>query len=365
MSRAVKTLFYLCLLCASFCISKSYGASITGFKLSSNIIDLDKFNALIVSYKVEGASNSRIKIYDARDILIKEIKVNNNNDGIVKAKWDASDMQGVPVPPEEYRIIIEAEDSTGNITKHDLTDLTNNKTLDFINFRWDKEKKQFHYTLKEHGRIVLRAGIDNGGPLLNTIANWELKQAGSHIDDWDGLDQSGVLDISQHPKLLLAKDGYALADNSVMVVSSKKEQGFIASIPWGISRRDRAVKQTAMYRPMQQPADKRGDFPLYLALAKTYSQHHNNLPVVSGIVPIRLDVDRDIISKLASQRFEPVFYENGRFIFENEVGFFPTTFRWDTRHLNKGEHYITANLRGDRSNFGMATIKVYVDNNLP
>ena len=47
-------------------------------------------------------------------------------------------------------------------------------------------------------------------------------------------------------------------------------------------------------------------------------------------------------------------------VFENETGFLPMTWNWDTSNASPGIHYLTANLRGYEGNFGMATVKVRV-----
>lgn len=65
-----------------------------------------------------------------------------------------------------------------------------------------------------------------------------------------------------------------------------------------------------------------------------------------------------------ARRFEPVFFVDGQFAFENEVGFVPMTWNFDPRSLNEGEHYLTVNLRGYEGNFGIATLKVLVQRNV-
>ena len=52
---------------------------------------------------------------------------------------------------------------------------------------------------------------------------------------------------------------------------------------------------------------------------------------------------------------------DGIFVFENETGFLPMTWNWDSTSVNPGTHYLTANLRGYEGNFGIATLKVDVE----
>ena len=55
-----------------------------------------------------------------------------------------------------------------------------------------------------------------------------------------------------------------------------------------------------------------------------------------------------------------MFYVDGVFAHENELGYLPLTWTWDTAQFNPGEHFVTLNIRGYEGNFGTATIKVVV-----
>ena len=65
-------------------------------------------------------------------------------------------------------------------------------------------------------------------------------------------------------------------------------------------------------------------------------------------------------TRILAERFETVFYLDGRYEFENEVGFLPATWVWDPEGANEGVHYLTGNLLGYEGHFGIATVKVYV-----
>jgi hypothetical protein len=66
------------------------------------------------------------------------------------------------------------------------------------------------------------------------------------------------------------------------------------------------------------------------------------------------------LERALSRRFEPVFFVDGQFAFENEVGFVPMTWTWDPEGVNAGEHFLTVNLRSYEGNFGIASVKVVV-----
>ncbi len=115
-----------------------------------------------------------------------------------------------------------------------------------------------------------------------------------------------------------------------------------------------------MYDHAQQPYDSRGDFTISLTLPPDLPVNAEGIAVVKGIVPVRLDIADHDRARALSRRFEPVFFVDGTFAFENETGFLPMTWLWDTRGTNPGTHFLTANLRGYEGNFGMATVRVSV-----
>ena len=211
------------------------------------------------------------------------------------------------------------------------------------------------------GRVNIRVGLDQHGPLLRTVLDWVARDAGLHEEPWDGLDASGVLDLAEHPRLVIAWDGFGLSANSILVGPPADRVQLIADLPWGEERRTvKRRDKKRMHFHRQQPMEARADYAITLTLPDNLPTDAEGLPLVTGIVPFRLDVPDSERKRVLARRFEPVFFIDGTFVFENEVGFLPMTWRWDTAGINPGIHYITANLRGYEGNFGIATLKVRV-----
>ena len=53
--------------------------------------------------------------------------------------------------------------------------------MTFINSKTGEIK----YTLPEPASVRLRIGIRNGGPMLRTLLDWELREKGPHVEVWD------------------------------------------------------------------------------------------------------------------------------------------------------------------------------------
>src|SRR5690606_9796731 len=122
-----------------------------------------------------------------------------------------------------------------------------------------------------------------------------------------------------HPNLELAVDAFTLPANHVIVQGGESTERFISNPGRqpDIRPKTREAKPKT-YAPHLLPAEKRGDFPLKLTLLGSYPTDNEGVPTVSGTVAIRLDVDEKYLANIASQRFEPVFYVDGFFVYENE-----------------------------------------------
>jgi hypothetical protein len=79
-----------------------------------------------------------------------------------------------------------------------------------------------------------------------------------------------------------------------------------------------------------------------------------------GVTPIEVVVPTSIAARLAQQRFEVVYFIDGQFIEESEIGVLPATWNVDGVKLSPGEHYLTVNLRGYDGSFGYGSLKVQV-----
>lgn len=136
---------------------------------------------------------------------------------------------------------------------------------------------------------------------------------------------------------------------------------FVAMRPLGERESKAKPEKTRMFFHADQPLETRGDVPVELSLLGNFERDEQGRHVVSGVVPVRLDVPADVRGRVLERRFEPVFFTDGIFVFETEVGVLPMTWNWDSTVVNPGEHYLTANIRGYEGNYGTATLRVWVE----
>lgn len=303
-----------------------------------------------------------VHVYDGRDLEIRSLGSPEPLPvGDASILWDGRDSQGRLVPPEAYHYTVTARAADGGAVEYDVTDRTRDEEVTVEQARWDPETKRIRYVLPKPARVAVRVGLERGGPLLGTVLDWVPRLAGAHEEPWDGRDASGVLDLTHHPHLAVGVHAFALPANAILVGPPPREVRLVRDLPAETPRR--VTKRTPPNRvqvPAQQPIETRGDVSLALAVASEFPKNDDGLPVVSGPVPLRLEVATSERGKMWDRRFEAVFYVDGTFVYEVESGFLPLTWRWDPTGMNAGEHYVTVNLRGYEGNFGAATLRVWV-----
>jgi hypothetical protein len=244
---------------------------------------------------------------------------------------------------------------------HDLTDLTGGAPVTATDVRWDAATGTVRYALDRPARVNLRLGLETG-PYLRTLIDWVPRGAGAHAEHWDGRDASGVLNLANNPALTPVVKAYALPDNTLFVGAPPDRLQFVAERDAAIVReRNSPLPAKRMFDNSQQPLESRGDLPALLGVGGGFKQDSEGRWVVSGDVPLTVNVPDADRQRVLQRRFEAVFYVDGVFAHENELGYLPLTWTWNTAQFNPGEHFVTLNIRGYEGNFGTATIKVLVE----
>lgn len=335
---------------------------ITNVSAEPRVVMATDQRLVTVRFQLSEPASVRLQIFDGRDLLVQSIDSGQLlHAGDNRLAWDLRDQEGRPVPPEAYRFTLLGETQTGTQVEHDLTDVTAGGEVKTTQVAWDAQAKVIRYRLPTPARVNIRLGLQNNGPLLRTLIDWVVRDAGEHQEPWDGFDASRVLDLSKHPKLQIAVDAFGLSDNAIIVGPPAARVHLIQDLPWGeVRRKIKRQDKKRMHFHRQQPLEARGDYRISLELPADLPQSEDGLPIVTGIVPVRLDIAEEDRERALARRFEPVFFVDGLFAFENEVGFLPMTWRWSTEGVNEGPHFLTANLRGYEGNFGMATVPVLV-----
>lgn len=304
----------------------------------------------------------RLRIYDGRDLLVREISsADKLEPGEHRLAWDGKDRAGRILPPEAYVYTLEGTSPTGVSVEYDLTDISGNRELPWPEARYDAGTRTIRYELPVPARVNVRVGLANSGPLLKTVVDWVARTRGAHQEPWDGYDEARVLDASRHPELQITVSTWALPDNAVIVLPAIPEVQLAAGFDEGTPRRAKKREERPKPRAVHQiPIERRRDPRVVLSLPNELPRDADGVVIASGPVTIQMDVDDRDRERLLNQRFEAGFYVDGKFVFENEVGFLPMSWRWDPTGVNEGVHFVTGNIWGYSGQFGTSTVRVRV-----
>ena len=167
---------------------------------------------------------------------------------------------------------------------------------------------------------------------------------------------------------------YTLADNSVIV----EGEPVIASPSKGGTKQSHGDEIASL--PSVARDDSTSDFSLDLPPDRYIHARHkpgtcgaikaqmsfpslekeNEIPTLKGIVPVRISFDPKDQLKMENARYEIMLYVDTVFLFEDEAGFTPFTYQWDTRNLSEGEHLLTVNFLSYDDHYAVLTKKVLI-----
>jgi len=208
------------------------------------------------------------------------------------------------------------------------------------------------------GRVRIRAGIKNG-PLLNTLIDWEPREAGRQEESWDGLDESGLINLFNIPARQVHIFAYSLPNNCVIV--QRDNTAAVEPITTTSAPERRPQTHVNLEQKYEHARHKRADChePDFTVIFPDAEQK-DGTPVLSGVAPIKIVIAEKDRHQLESARFEVMLYADLRFIFEDEEGFTPFTFLWDTTGMPPGEHTLTVNILGYNNHCGTRSHKVFI-----
>lgn len=340
----------------------------TGLKISNVATDRLAFRpakgeTVAVTYHLSLPADVDVTVYDSRDFMVRRlVTAGKRGAGDNRETWDGKDEAGKLVPPEAYVYTIRARSGQAKPVLYDVTDKTGGDQQWALDLKYDVRDGAISYVLPKPGRVNIRLGLKQG-PLLRTLVNWVVRDAGLHREPWDGFDNSGVLKFNKHADLDISFWGFVLNQNSIIVVGADpgaNRPEFVKEATWGTHYRESSRPETPrLFDFWNYPRESCRDPKIYLK-PLAVKELKDDLPVITGETYFQMSVDPHDQELITDQKFEVVFYVDGVFIYEEEIGYAPFAWRWRPVGVNSGVHYITAMLRGYKGHFGSATTKVWV-----
>lgn len=344
-------------------------------------LELDRAGAAHFNFSLIRDGRATVHVYDAAHRVVRTLAEDRPvYTGANSLTWDGRDDAGAPVPDEAYYFALTVEREGQADSVHDPALISGGERIGFPHDEmvYDAEAGVVRYALRQPARVLIRAGIADG-PALKTIANWVPRPAGPQAEPWDGMDASGLVNLTAEPGYLLLGRGYTLPENSVVVTGSPTPSGVkrvdeaareaatkrTARVQRALAGRDRPIDPHAMI-PFQQTAAPSFDVEIVTpdpALGSLATK--GPVPVVSGTIGLRVTLGEATAARLMKQRFEIITYVDYTLVNEEEQGYSPYTAVLDTSRFANGEHLVTVNVAGLQDQLDAWSARVNIQNLAP
>ena len=173
-----------------------------------------------IDIKVEEAGNLTVYVESEDGDRIKTLVKNNNvKKGKVSLSWDGRDDAGMLVPSEAYFPVVEFS-AKGEIVHLNPRSNSGGEIIRNIGTSFDKYRSIL-FSLPENARVLARGGIE-GGAMMRSLLNWQVRPKGPNRIVWDSKDESGVLDIGYRPDFAVLLTAYQLSDHAIIVTSNNQ-----------------------------------------------------------------------------------------------------------------------------------------------
>lgn len=290
-----------------------------------------------------------LKIYSADGDLIRTLSDSNEyNSGRHAIVWDGKDNEGIVVPNEAYTPVFTAK-SADSIVVDDPRRYSGGEII--TRFDWTlRGKTEISYDMPYSARVLARAGIENG-PMMRELLHWEPVSAGKAVIRWDGFDAKGVEKFAEREDVWFVIMAYRLPEYAI-ISSGNTEMDYreyrqMKGWPTPVPDMAKIELQRSGVRLEQDYFMPRAYLPrVSLGFAENVEMSRFGLPLVSGRVKLKIDVPEEDRWILDSSFYETGFYIDYQFQSEEEQGFVPLIWDYDTSQLEAGRHIATVQLFG-------------------
>ena len=299
-----------------------------------------------IVFRSERDGQALVKIFDRRAYQVREFAVEHiaANEPVTVA-WNGKDDQGRLVSNEAYFFTIEATDIKGNISEYDpTTDLKSLFKPMIVDY--DSEHKKLSFTVETDSVVDIRAGVSDGGPLLEKLIEWKPFLQGSYSIDWNGWDKTHTIQAAIIANHQLFSQIAPLPQFSILTTNHPEGNDQIYSL---------AFPQEGLKRKASTDfADKHFsqiDSSPYKSLNPVFDFEFNDaqstedkLPVLGNMGGITIRLQESVKQRVTETRYEILVFVDYKFVTEIEEGRSPAKMNFDTSTLAEGEHVLTVNL---------------------
>lgn len=375
--------------------TKEHETFVSRVSTSSSSFNPKRGEEVGIYYTLPEQAKVTIRVFDPDKGLMKTFA---NADAQSKGEhhliWDGKDNNGSVAPNEAYFFTIEAQDKNGKAWIYDPVTLSGGITHDISSIEVNQELKSLSYQMPEMGRVLVRIGIRDGGPLLRTLVDWEPRVAGEITEHWNGKDREGLIDINKFPKWNLIATYFTLPQNSIITygnddytyreyklkMAKGQSASYSSSLPLSDSSASvRPSNPSSSLSPLSNPSSnpspslsenisihytrpRTADYspPVLIRFPQNQKTGSDDIPVVKDRLLIQIDLDEQDRALFRDQHFEIITFVDMQMYAEEEIGYMPYNWIWDLANVSEGEHVITVNISGLKDQIGVGNRVVKV-----
>lgn len=198
------------------------------------------------------------------------------------------------------------------------------------NLQFNAQEGKISYTLSEDALVRLRVGIDNRGPMLETLIDWQPRKAGQHEEIWDRLNDEKNVEFPLREDLTVIIFCFALDDEMTT--------DFVKTLPGFHSS------------------------PQINVELLEHDKIYDHAVVIRDEVKGRIRIEKQDLQWMNGLRFGATVFINNILAAEEKNGVSPMTFTLNTKYLKDGFHTIHVNVWSYAGETAVKSIPVYIDN---
>jgi len=333
--------------------------------LRASAFELSSARGEQVTYAVrtEAAGSLSLEILTGDGDVVRRLVLANVPPGEHGLAWDGKDDLGQAVPDEAYcaRATLEV---AGRRLVDDPCTRTGGEVLTNLQPALNANG-DIAYTLSDPARVLIRVGV-KGGAMLRSIAVWRPRPAGRNLQRWNGFDEKGLVDL-RDDRLALLVTAFRLPDFTVLATGQES----IDYRNYRLARGWPEMPDAAPADATAQPLERNG---VRIARQRYMARYKDREPRIAVSLATRdgkplqpdaklpeevrvsVDLDPDDRWLMQESLYEVAFFVNGDFVSEEENGYVPISWIWNTERLPAGRQLLTVNLTGFTGRVGTSTI---------
>ncbi|MEO6664931.1 MAG: FlgD immunoglobulin-like domain containing protein [Rubrivivax sp.] len=321
--------------------------------------------AVVYTVRTEQPGTLSLELLTGDGDVVRRLVKSDAQAGAHQLSWDGKDERGQTVPDEAYcaRAVLQA--ASGRV-EDDPCKRTGGEVLANIKPSISPNS-DIAYTLEKPARVLIRVGIKNGA-MMRSLSVWRPRPAGRNLQRWNGFDESGQVDL-RTDRLALLVTAFQLPDFSVITTG----QDGMDYRAWRTAQGWPERPDTPVEGDKTTPLERNG---VRIARQHYMARYKDSEPRITvamedltgksigadGTAPeqVRLSVDLHPEDRwlMQEQLYEVAFFVDGDFVSEEENGYVPIGWLWNTSNLKPGRHLLTVNLTGFTGRVGTKTIVV-------